>query len=339
MTDPANIIRISANQMKSEFFRILRKHGLTDNKAEKCAGIFMTNSLEGVYSHGVNRFHRFVSNIIDGLIKPAAEPTLINSSGALEQWNGNLGPGPLNALFATDRAMELGHEYGIGLVALADTNHWMRGGTYGWHAADKGFVFIGWTNTEANMPAWGAKDARLGNNPLVFAIPYGDKAIVLDFAMSLYSYGRMEAYKLGMKKLPFPGGYNIKGELTTDPGVILETRRTLPIGYWKGAGLSLVLDVLAAILTGGLSTHEITRRKAEYGLSQIFIAIILKSLRNYPGIEETISRIITDYSKSESADGKARIRYPGENILKIRSENERNGIPVNIGVWNKITAL
>jgi 3-dehydro-L-gulonate 2-dehydrogenase len=263
----------------------------------------------------------------------------MNSSGALEQWNGNFGPGPLNAVFATDRAMELGIKNGIGLVALADTNHWMRGGTYGWYAAARGFAFTGWTNTEANMPAWGAKDARLGNNPLVFAVPYGGKAIVLDFAMSQFSYGKMEAYMLGKEKLPFPGGYNIRGELTADPGGILETRRTLPIGYWKGAGLSLVLDVLASILSGGSSTCEITRRKAEYGLSQVFIAINLKSLRNYPGIEETISRIINDYRESEPVDRKTWIRYPGENILKIRYENERHGIPVNEAVWSGILSL
>ena len=254
-------IRIPSDKMKSEFFRILMNLGFTEERAEKCAEIFTLNSLEGVYSHGVNRFPRFVKNIKEGYIKPDAVPSLVHRTGSLEQWNGNLGPGPLNALFATDRAMELAQENGIGLVALANTNHWMRGGTYGWQAARKGFVFICWTNTCANMPAWGAKDPRLGNNPFVIAVPYKNEAIVLDFAMSQFSYGKMESFRNEGKQLPYPGGFNNQGKLTTDPDEILETWRALPVGYWKGAGLSLLLDILATILSGGLSTHEISQSK------------------------------------------------------------------------------
>jgi len=332
-------VRISHSRMKSEFSRILTRYGFTPEKADQCAGIFMINSLEGVYSHGVNRFQRFVSNIMDGYVKPDAEPSLVRGTGSFEQWTGNLGPGPLNASFATGRAMELAHKNGIGLVALADTNHWMRGGTYGWQAARNGYVFIGWTNTEANMPAWGAKDPRLGNNPLVFAVPYDNKGIVLDFAMSQFSYGKMEVYKIEGRQLPYPGGFNSDGELTTDPGGILETRRTLPIGFWKGAGLALILDIIATALSGGLSTHEITGLKVEYRLSQVFIAIEAGWLSDLPVIDESVQRIIRDYKDSEPADENAYIRYPGENILKTRQENLKNGIPVNETVWNKILLL
>jgi 3-dehydro-L-gulonate 2-dehydrogenase len=143
MSNVYKTIFISPDQMKSEFFRILIKLGFTDPKAEKCAELFTLNSLEGVYSHGVNRFSRFAKNISEGYIKPDAEPTLVSRTGSLEQWNGNLGPGPLNATFAANRSMELAVKNGIGMVALANTNHWMRGGAYGWQVAKKGFVFIG----------------------------------------------------------------------------------------------------------------------------------------------------------------------------------------------------
>ncbi len=208
MQQDENIIFIPHEQMKSEFVRILTNHGFSDEKADKCAEIFTLNSLEGIYSHGVNRFPKFVETIKKGYIRPDAEPALIKASGSLEQWNGNLGPGPLNALLATERAMDLADENGIGLIAMRNTNHWMRGGTYGWKAARKGYAFIGWSNTEANMPAWGAKDFRLGNNPLVLAVPYGKEAIVLDFAMSQYSYGKLELYQIEGKQLPFQGGFN-----------------------------------------------------------------------------------------------------------------------------------
>lgn len=274
-------IFVSSTEMEAVFTRILVSTGFSPEKAAKCSEIFTLNSVEGVYSHGVNRFPRFVSNTRDGYVKPDEEPSLINQFGSMEQWNGNLAPGILNAVFATERAMLLADKGGIGMVAMANTNHWMRGGTYGWQAAKKGYVYIGWTNTEANMPAWGALDRRLGNNPFIIAVPFKEEAIVLDMAMTQFSYGKMELYKQEGKELPYFGGYNKKGELTTRPGEVLESWRALPIGYWKGAGFSLLLDILATILSGGLSTREITKTKVEYGVSQVFMAISLNNLSNY----------------------------------------------------------
>jgi 3-dehydro-L-gulonate 2-dehydrogenase len=295
--------------------------------------------MEGVISHGVNRFPRFIRNIQDGYLNPAAEPSIIHSYGSVEQWDGNLGPGTLNALFATDRAISVASENGIGMVTLANTNHWMRGGYYGWHAAGKGNVFIGWTNTIANMPAWGARDVRLGNNPFVIAVPDEKGNIVLDFAMTQFSYGKMEAYEGEGKQLPYPGGFNKSGELTANPGDILETWRALPIGYWKGAGFSLLLDILAAVLSGGNSTHEITKSKTEYGVSQVFIAINLKCLGNFPSILDTIRNIKSDLHESIPEKEGVKIRYPGQNVKLISEESRKNGIPVNPKIWKEILML
>ena len=339
MADTEHNIRIPFNKMKSEFFRILLSTGFSDDKAEKCAEIFTMNSVDGVNSHGINRFPRFIKNTIEGYINPEAVPSLVHRLGSLEQWDGNLGPGPLNATFATDRAVELALENGIGMVSLANTNHWMRGGTYGWQAAKKGFVFICWTNTCPNMPAWGATDPRIGNNPFVIAVPFQDEAIVLDFAMSQYSYGKMESLSNEGRELPYPGGFNKSGELTTNPEEILESWRVLPIGYWKGAGLSLLLDILATILSGGRSTHQINSCNSEYSVSQVFIAINIKSLHNFPAIDNSINQIIEDLHKSAPENPSSKIRYPGENVVKLRNENLKNGIPVNVENWEKILSL
>ncbi len=332
-------IRITDAEMRSVFFRILVNYGYAEPKATMIADIFTVNSLEGIYTHGVNRFPRFIRNTRDGFIDPDAEPSVVHVSGSLEQWNGNLGPGPLNAVAATDRAVEIAGNHGLGLVAMANTNHWMRGGYYGWRAAGKGMVFIGWTNTIANMPAWGAKDPRLGNNPFVIAVPYGSDAIVLDFAMSLYSYGKMESYANAGRKLPYPGGFDSAGNLTDDPSLILESWRTLPIGYWKGASLSLLLDILAAILSGGSSVNKITERKTEYALSQVFIAIDVNRLHNSPVIKDTVRDIIDNLHGSTTAEPGTVVRYPGENVHKIKEDSLKHGIPVARNIWDEILSL
>jgi 3-dehydro-L-gulonate 2-dehydrogenase len=333
------MVLVQGELMRSEFRRILIRNGFTEEKADICAGIFMMNTLDGISSHGVNRFPRFVEYITKGIVNPDAEPSLTSSSGAVEHWDGNLGPGPLNALKSTQRATELASLHGIGMVTLRNTNHWMRGGTYGWDAAGKGFAFLGWTNTMANMPAWGAKDCRIGNNPLVFAMPFREEAIVLDFAMSQYSYGKLEVYKLAGEKLPYPGGFDSHGNLTDDPSEILLTWRALPVGYWKGSGLSLMLDIFAASLSGGLSTSEISQKDAECSLSQVFIAISMKSQPVERDFQETINNIITDLKKSDPVVPGNEPRYPGENTVRLRNKNLSEGIPVNEEVWDYILSL
>jgi 3-dehydro-L-gulonate 2-dehydrogenase len=337
--DNMDVLFIPYDEMKDTFSRILVKQGFTPEKADICASVFADNSLEGVYSHGVNRFPRFVRYIRKGYIQADALPSLVHRAGAIEQWNGNFGPGPLNALFAVDRAMQIAANNGIGLIGMAHTNHWQRGGYYGWEAAKKGFAFIGWTNTTPNMPAWGGKNPKLGNNPFVMAVPYGKSAIVLDMALSQYSFGKMEEKQLAGEKLPTQGGYDLDGNLTDDPGKVLESWRTMPVGFWKGAAFSLMLDIFAAMLSGGLSTAGVGKNEDEYGVSQVFIAIDPSRLFNFPAIQKTLEEIIADLKASIPAGEGLSVRYPGERVVKTREENLKKGIPVNRIVWEEILGL
>jgi len=339
MSENQNVIKISAKEMQALFSGILIKYHFTEERALQCAKVFTESSLDGIYTHGVNRFPRFVQYIKQGFVKADAAPSMENKFGGMEQWNGNLGPGISNALRVTDIVMSLAKEHGIGCVALRNTNHWMRGGTYGWKAAREGYVFIGWTNTIANMPAWGAKDARLGNNPLVLALPYKDDAIVLDMAMSQYSYGALDMAVMKKEQLSVPGGFDADGNLTTDPAAILAANAPLPVGYWKGAGLSLLLDLLATILSGGLSTYELSKKEFEYSLSQVFIAIDISKLGNRSVIARTIETILEDYHQSIPVNNNRKIVYPGERVLQTRKNNTIGGIPVLEKVWKEINAL
>jgi 3-dehydro-L-gulonate 2-dehydrogenase len=333
------MITVTAAAMQSQFKSVLLKYGFEKDKAVQCATIFTENSIDGIYTHAVNRFPRFVQNVKDGFIKANAVPSLKHKFNGIEQWDGNLGPGPLNALAATQTAIDLSKQYGIGCVTLSNTNHWMRGGAYGWQAAKEGVVCIAWTNTIANMPAWNAADGRLGNNPLVIALPYKDEAIVLDMAMSQFSFGAMEMAVLKNEKLSVAGGYDLNGNLTNDPAAIIQSRKPLPVGYWKGAGLSLLLDILAAVLSGGLSTHEISKRRAESAVSQVFVCIDLAKLDNHSSIATIISNIIEDYKLSVPLNDTKKISYPGERVLATREKNLKDGIPVLKSVWENILSL
>jgi 3-dehydro-L-gulonate 2-dehydrogenase len=184
------------------------------------------------------------------------------------------------------------------------------------------------------MPPWGGKEPRLGNNPLVIAIPRKDGHIVLDMAMSQFSYGKLQEYELRGSDLPVAGGYDEEGELTANPFAIRASRRTLPIGFWKGSGLSFILDVLVASLSGGRSVAAITANGREFGLSQIFVCFDGKNLH-----EDIIESIIAYAKSSAPAQTGQEIFYPGEKTLAIRRKSEAEGIEVNEEIWNQILAL
>ena len=324
------------NQLQSEFKRVLLSLNFTEEKAEICATIFAGNSRDGVYTHGLNRFPTFVDFVKEGLVKPDAEPTKENAFGALEQWNGNLGIGILNARFCMARAIELAETNGISCVALKNTNHWMRAGAYGWQAAEAGLIGICFTNTIANLPPWGGLDPRLGNNPLVIAIPREGGHVVLDMAISQYSVGKLHLYKNEHKELPLPGGYDDKGNLSTDAAEILESKRLLPVGFWKGSGLSLVLDLLATVLSQGNSTAKITQSEKESGVSQVFICI---KPDNNEHTANLIEEIISYTKTSRPEDEGGAILYPGENTLKTREKSLKDGVWVDEGIWGKVLGL
>ena len=334
-------MRIQHEVMTREFERVLASRGLADVDARESATMFTAASLDGVYSHGVNRFARIVATIDQGIIQVHAKPTLVSIMGALERWDGNLGMGNLNARAAMGRAVELAGTHGLGLVAMSNTNHWLRGGAYGWQAADAGCIGICWTNTLPNMPAWGARDNRIGNNPFVLAVPKSNgRHVVVDMAMAQYSYGKLEETRLKGNQLPLAGGYNTAGELTTDPAEIEKTRRVLPIGFWKGSGMSMALDLIAAILSAGATTTEIGKKcNGEYSMSQVFIAIQPGHFNTPEFTDQIIDTVLADVKASIPAYDGAEIRYPGERAYHTRLDNMKNGIPVLPAVWDEILGL
>ncbi len=315
--------------------------GMSAQDAAVCARVHAESTLDGVNSHGVNRVPRFVEFIHKGWINLHARPQLVKQFGALEVYDGQRAPGVLNALWCTDRVVQTAAEHGIALLGLRNTNHWMRGGTYGWRAATEGSILIAWTNTESSMPPWGGKEVRLGNNPFVMAVPRPGGPVVLDMAMSQYAYGKLQVMRLKGQPLPFPGGYDANGVLTVEPGPIEASQRILPMGFWKGSGFAILLDLLAAILSEGLPTNAIDQLQLGscVGCSQVFIAIDPAKL----GGQDEVSRLadsVVEYVHTSAPDEGGRMpEYPGEGTIRRRERQMREGVEVDDGIWREVQAL
>jgi 3-dehydro-L-gulonate 2-dehydrogenase len=331
--------KVPYGELRAALQLILLKEGFDEPRGLLCAELFTQTSCDGVYTHGVNRFPRFLRTIRNGTVRVDGSAQCMKQAGALEQWNGNSGPGNLNAFACMQRAVELSREHGLGCVALANSTHWMRGGTYGWQAADAGAIGICWTNTLPNLPPWGASKPLLGNNPFVIAVPREGGHVVLDMAMSQFSFGALEAYRERGQMLPVPGGFDLEGMLTSDPAGIEASQRPLPIGYWKGSGLAMMLDLVAAIMSGGCVSAEVTSDPdREGGVSQVFIAVDVRAIGGVAASTRIAEKVIASIRQSGNGEVGGQVRYPGERVLNTRRENMLNGIPVKEEIWRQLNA-
>jgi len=332
-------IRLDYSEIEPVLESVLLKHGFRTDRALLCARLFAETSLDGVYSHGLNRFPLFIDTVRKGIVKPGNEPSLIRSSNNFENWNGNLGPGNLNAWDCMGRTIQLARKFGMAALSLRNTNHWMRGGTYGLQAAGENCIGICMTNTKPNMPPWGGREKIVGNNPFIISIPKQPYPVLLDMAMSQFSYGKMELLSQRGEKLPFAGGFDKDFQLTDEPEAILDSELALPAGYWKGSGLAILIDLLVSILSGGQTTQEIGKNAEEYGLSQLFIAFDLKQLPDPENSERIIQQVTGSLLESTAMEDGGQVFYPGQQTWLRRRENKLKGIPVNQGTWDMIIAL
>ncbi len=331
------MITISYDTMQATYAQVLGRFSLGAERTASLAAIFADNTRDGVTTHGIDRFPSLVRKLTAGLIDPVAVPTLTAALGAFEQWDGNNGIGPLNAMAMVERAMRLADEHGVGLTVIRHTNHWMRGATYGYRSAEQGYPCICWTNTIPNLAPWGTTTEVLGNNPIVFAMPGTQRAVVLDMAISQFSYGKLHSTAAAGKQLPAVGGFDRNGQPTTDARAILDGGHVLPIGFYKGSGLALMLDLFASVLSQGASTAFM--HGEEGSICQLFLAI-------HPGATEAertershmVEQVLDSLKATCAAHGEV-YHYPGEGSQRSRAKSVSEGISVDEKAWQAVLDL
>ena len=306
--------------------------------ARHFAEIFAGNSLDGVHSHGMNRYPRYLEDMDKGLCdRTVTRAEKVSAFGGLEVWNAHFGIGPLIAEQMTERVIRLAKEHGIACCALRNNSHWLRAGRYGLMIADAGLAGICFTNTCMNITAWGAKQPSTGNNPITMALPGPDGSLVMDMAVSQYAYGKLEIMAQEGKMLPQPCGYDGEGRETCDPAEICKSSLMLPMGMWKGSALSIMLDLMAALLAQGRTSHEIgTPQQGEKGMSQVYIAMHPGALGDLQETYRRLQESIDFLHGIAPADGKHGVHIPGEGLEETRRRNRENGIPVTEETWERI---
>ena len=154
--------------------------------------------------------------------------------------------------------------------------------------------------------------------------------------------GKLATYRRTGESLPVPGGYAESGELTKDADKIMASGRVLPMGFWKGSGLALVLDLLAALLSNGLTTADLSAQKEEHRVSQVFLAFRVAALRGgekETSVDEVVAGILAHFHTARPATSSANVYHPGQRTLERRAEARAKGAEVDSSVWAQVLDL
>ena len=236
---------------------------------------------------------------------------------------------------------------GVAIVNLLDSHHIGRIGHYAEVAAAAGLISFFWVNVAGRPPIvapFGAKEARFGTNPHAIGIPVpGADPLILDFATSRMAHGKA---RVALNKgEPVPPGYIIdaEGRPTTDPGHVFASPdhplgALLPFGDHKGAGLSLIAELLSAGLMGAARIDE---KPAKTWIINSLFGVILDPARLEPDAALRKSRTESYLAFVHAArpqDPASPVLVPGEKERLMRAERGAAGIPLDDETWSQIVA-
>ncbi|MGC3992207.1 MAG: Ldh family oxidoreductase [Chthoniobacteraceae bacterium] len=232
--------------------------GYTAQEAEDAARFCELAATHGIRTHNAIKAlhldHLFGSAV--GGCKPGAEIKVVEKKFAASQvWDAQLKLGQSVAFEAMDTCIKLADQYGIGQVSVDNAFHYLWGGGYVMDAAKRGYIaYTNCTSTLGEVVPFGGKFPVLGTNPHSWGLPTTDAVgypIVIDWATSTVAMGRVQQLRREGKPLPPDAAVDKDGNPTTDPHA---AQWLLPFGAHKGYGLSLLIEVMGALIGGSLPT-------------------------------------------------------------------------------------
>ncbi|WP_371347997.1 Ldh family oxidoreductase [Ancylobacter sp. IITR112] len=309
--------------------------GLPSDDAASVAELMVEADLTGADGHGIFRLAQYVRRLRGGGVNPRPAITAQRLAPALARVDGDNGMGHLVMRRATEIAVDIATEAGLGWVGVRRSNHAGPASLYVDSLARRGFIGIYSVVASANhMAPWGGTSLLLGTNPLAIAIPGGAGAppVLLDIATTVVSYGTVKKHVLN--GTPMPEGWmvsKIDGTPVTDParsgeGVLL------PIGGHKGSGLALMLGLLAGTLNGAAFGSEVVDFNAdsstETNTGHFILALDVGRFMPLEVFAATMARQLDELRHDAPLPGTDGVRIPGDRRAVLRAARLREGVPL-----------
>lgn len=335
--------RLPVNETEHVVADILTRLDLPATDAQQCARDLIQTNLWGIDSHGLLRLPVYAERLANGAINKRPDVKSLGGRAAFEVWDGDGGLGYVVGHKATARAIDIARDQGIGAVAVRNSNHFGAAALYIKQATDAGMIALAMTNVIPNLVVPGGAKPITGNNPLAFGAPTGgDFPMILDISMSSVAGGKLLLAQEKGEKIPFGWATDAKGRPTDDPFVGFKGF-LLPLGGHKGFGLSLMIDILCGVLTGGAYQFDI---KSMYSAPEepsdtghMFIVIDPEAFLGRAALETRMRDMHQTLRTSPMWDPKGRMLLPGELEYETSVARQRDGLPIPAKLMAEITAL
>jgi uncharacterized oxidoreductase len=247
-------VLVSAEGLRATGARILEVAGARPEEAHAVAGSLVGSDVRGVSSHGVVRIPEYVRAMHEGRIVAGAQPVVSGDLGAVVSLDGRRAFGQLAARELAATAAERARLHGVSLATLTNVSHIGRVGEWVELVAVEGHVALAWCNCGdpgGNVVPFGGREARLGTNPIAYAIPVrGRPPVVADFSTSIVAEGKVRVFRHEGRELPEGWILDAGGNPTTDPAALYHGGAILPMGEHKGFALALLVEILGGVLAG-----------------------------------------------------------------------------------------
>jgi LDH2 family malate/lactate/ureidoglycolate dehydrogenase len=330
-------------QLRAFTIRCFERVGVPPADAADVADNLLDANLRGVDTHGITRLLGvYVKRLKQGLNNTRPDVRIVTESPATLLLDGDNGLGAVVGKRAMALALERAIQAGAAWVGVRNSNHFGACAWYTMMAAERGLIGLALTNGPPSMPPWGGATAYLSTNPISIAAPSDDGPVVLDMATSVVAKGHI--FMAAARGEPIPPGWalNKRGLPTTDPQEAIEGM-VMPVGGYKGYGLSLMIDVLCGVLTGGAfgpyinSLYDDLENPQRIG--HLFAAIDVG--RFVPPVEFRVrlGQMVREIHACERAEGFERIYVPGEIEAEKAERRRREGIPVDEPIRRELAAV
>lgn len=333
---------VDASRLEEFAATVLQRAGLSTADADIVASSLVAADLRGISSHGVARLHLYLRRVTDGVMKAVAEPMVVTEFASVATLDAGNGFGQVAARKAMEIAIEKAAITGAGAVSVMNSNHFGIAGFYAEQAAAAHLIGIVMTNSSPAMAPFSSTQPLLGTNPMAVGVPAGQHGpIVLDMSSSMVARGKIRsAHRRGQTTIPADWAYDSGGRPTTDPATALEGLLA-PIGGAKGAGLALVIHLLAGTLSGSVAEHDVANINdvsRPSGTGHLMIALDPGAFIGRERFEREVGRMVERIHSLPPVEG-TNVYVPGELEQQSTSRNLDDGIELDPTVLDELTAL
>jgi LDH2 family malate/lactate/ureidoglycolate dehydrogenase len=333
---------VSAKLLQEFAARILTAAGLEPEEAAVIASGLVRANLRGVDTHGVLRLLQYCDCLAAGEINPRPRVRVVSRSRVTALVDADGGYGFRPTLLAAELAVELAREHGLGLAGVRASHHFGMAAAYAERIAEAGLIGVVMANTGPVMAPFGGARPTLGNNPIAFAVPRRgpEPPLVLDMALSQVAFGRVRLAAAEGRPIPAGWAYDSRGRPTTDAEEALRAGLLAPMGAHKGSGLSLIVDVLAGVLTGspvGLEADAHGHRRG--GVGHLVLALRPDLFLPEAEFHAALERRLAEVLATPPAEGVGRLLLPGDLELATARSRETEGVPLSAELARQLEAL